>query len=294
MPITEEMKAHLQGNTSLACFLTIIARDETALRVWNGTRNKILDGEIYYAFPITPSQLQSSNGLKPDNLEAQVIFGGLWNAASLRAKKWLGARVEYAVYDYKNFELGFCERRVGFLGETKVGRFAASPELKSLSNKLSEPIGFTYASECNVITFGDNRCGVDAVSGMTVTGYKNRANASVIAPVLNKQQFSIQFDEAVKPSDSGITAVPDMFYENGKIKFITGANAGDEMQILGNTGNALTLFLPVYYPVAAGDQIQLTVGCNRSIAVCRDLHGNGINNRSYFMLPGRRKFAFPE
>ncbi len=205
MPVSPEMKTHLNGNTSLGVFMKITSLGGDVLRVWNGTRNKIVGGELFYAFPLAPSQLQTSNGLKPDNLEAASIYSGLFNAATLRNKKWQNARVEYRVLDYKNFDLGYAERRSGFLGEATVGKHSANIELKSLSKKLSEPFGFTYQEDCNVIELGDDRCKVD-LTGYTADGFKMVLNAHVVTPVLNPQQFSVEFDEAIYGGVQGLRA----------------------------------------------------------------------------------------
>jgi uncharacterized phage protein (TIGR02218 family) len=294
MSVSEAMKVHLSGNCHLACFLKITSKSGEVLNVWNGTRNKIVGGELYYAYPLAPSRLQSSNGLSADNLEATAVYSGLFNAATLRAKKWLGARVEYQILDYKRFDLGYAERRVGFLGQTETGKFAAKAEVKSLIGKLSEPVGLTYQKDCDVVRLGDARCKVD-LNGITQQGFKITMPAIITAPVLNPQQFSVQFSGDIKPSDPAITIVPDDFYEFGEIEFVSGANAGARQQILTNAGNDLTTYLPLFYNVAPGDQLILIAGCNRKITVCRDKYNNALNNRSFFMLPGRsRIFKFPD
>lgn len=429
MPVSEEMKEHLSGangSTHLGVFLKITAKDGTVLRVWNGTRNKKLNGETYQAYPVAPSQLQTANGLKADNLEVTAIYSGLFNAVTLRARKWMGARVEYAVYDYKNFALGYAERRTGFIAETEIGKYSAKPELLSLSNKLGVPSGFTYQEDCNVVKFGDTRCGVD-LNGWTRNGYKIKTAATVAAPILNRQQFSVEFSEifarglrgryysdgsfgtlalerldekidftygtnapaaevpldnfsvrwegfvtapftetftfsvehddgakvwvngdliidqwttlgthtGTKAMTAGVPvsikveyrdetgfakiklswssasqalqiipptalapplgAIPaNSLYERGMIRFLSGPNQGLETQILTNSGNALTLFLPLFYTPLVGDELELITGCNRKINICRDLYGNAYRNRSFFMLPGRNKLTLPE
>lgn len=427
MPVSSEMKEHLaNSNTSLAVFLKITATDGTILRVWNGTRNKILNGEWFYAHPLAPSQLKQTNNLSPDNMEAVVIYSGLFNAATLRSRKWLGARVEYAVYDYKNFSLGYAERRVGIFGETEVGKYSAKPELRSLSAKLSQQTGFTFQEFCNVVKFADTRCGVD-LNGWTVDGFKIKTTAQIIAPVLNRQQFSVEFSEPVirglrgryysdntfstlvterndgninfdygdgapvpgvsengfanrwegfitapfsenftfeAEHDDGVrvwvngdliidqwvdgpgthtgikvmtanvavpfkvefydlvsvakikmrwsspsqtaqiiplsaftppsgTTVPSNLYERGGLRFTSGNNEGLETQILTNSGNALTLYLPTYYTPQIGDELELITGCNRKINICRDRYANGERNRSFYPLAGRGKLTFP-
>lgn len=285
MGVSSEMIQHLQGTTSLCIFLSIIARDGTTLRVCNATRNKILGGETYYAYPVAPSRLQATNGLKADNLEVTAIYSELFNSATLRQKKWSGARVEYKVMNYRDPSMGYAERRVGFLGKTSVGDRAATPELMSLSSRLDQPIGRTFQADCDVVELGDARCGIN-LAGNTATGYRITIAAHVSA-VLNRQQFSVAFDENIKPAEPVVTIVPDAFYERGRVEFNSGANEGVEAQILGNDGNGLTLYLPVFKNIATNDQLTLIAGCNRKIATCRDRFANGINFRGFFMLPGR-------
>jgi len=286
MPISEAMQSHLNGTTSLAVFMKITAKDGTVLRVCNTTRNKIVDGETYFAYPLQPSQLQATNGLKPDNLEITAVYSGLFTAATLRAKKWLGARVEYRVMNYRDFLMGHALRRTGFVGETKIGKISAQPELKSLSQKLSEPVGLTYLETCNA-DLGDARCGVD-LTGNTVTGYRMRINAHVTA-VLNRQQFTVAFDQTIKPADAAVLLAPDGFYKEGKYEFTSGGNDEAAGHIISNSGNGITLLLPLFYSLEIGDTLQLTVGCDRRINTCRDLFNNVVNNRSFYMLPGREK-----
>lgn len=283
----------MQGTTALCVFLKITARDNTVLRVCNSTRNKIVDGETYYAYPVAPSRLQATNGLKADNLEVTAIYSELFNAATLRQKKWSGARVEYRVMNFRDFSMGHAERRVGFLGEVDVGQFAAVPELLSLSSKLEQPIGRTFKSDCDVVKLGDARCKVN-LAGNTADGWKITVSAHV-GIVLNRQQFTVVFDEPVKPAEPSITLVPDSLYELGDVLFLSGANAGAEAQIMNNTGNGLTLYLPVAGTIAPGDELTLITGCNRKIAVCRDRYANAINNKSFYCLPGQDKiFNVPQ
>lgn len=287
MGVTSEMKTHLQGTTSLAVFVKITAKDGDVVAVTNCTRNKIVDGITYFAVPLSPSRLQTTKGLKPDNLEMLTVLGGLFTEATLLKRKWLGSRVEYRVLNYKDFTMGHAERRVGFLGATEVGRFTGTPEMLSLSSKLAEPVGGSYNIECDVVELGDTRCGFD-LAGNTVDGYRATIPAHVTA-VLNRQQFTVAFNQTIKPSDGSVLLAPDKFYLKGKALFTSGANDGATARIYTNAGNGLTLFLPAFYDIAVNDTLTLTVGCDRTIQQCVARFARGISNRSYFMIPGRSK-----
>lgn len=287
---SNEIKDHLKGTATLAVFIKITAQDGDVIAVTNATRNKIISGVEYKSIPLQPTQLQSTNGLKPDNTELTTILGGLYTATTLRAKKWFGARVEYAVYNYRDFSMGPAIKKIGFIGETEVGKFTATPELLSLTNKLSQSVGLTMLETCNCARLGDARCGVN-LAGNTVDGFKIRCAAQVTA-VTNRQQFNISFTQTLK---AGVTVAPNDLYADGEIEFTSGENDGLETLVLGNAGNGLTLWLPPFYNVQNGDTCIVTVGCNRKIEQCVQRFNNGQNNRSFWMLPGRSKlFKIPE
>jgi uncharacterized phage protein (TIGR02218 family) len=290
MAVTDEMKEHLRGTLTVAVFLSITAKPENGgdvIRVTNCMRPKLVGGEFYMPVALRPSQLQTTNGLKPDNLEALTVLGGLFTEVTLLKRKWLGARVEYRVLNWKDFSMGYAERRTGFMGRTEVGRFTAKPELISLSAKLAEEVGLSFLAECDVVELGDARCGFD-LSGNTADGYRATTGAH-IASILNKQQFTIAFDDYIKPADHAVTVAPDNFYERGKATFTSGENDGEIVRLYANAGNAVTLWLPSFYNLAVNDTLQMVVGCNRKIAQCVARFANGRRNRSFFMLPGRSK-----
>lgn len=294
MPVSVEMKDHLQGTLTVGVFMKVTAKDGDIIRVWNGTRNKVVAGETYYAYPLAPSQLQAANGLKADNLEIAAVYSGLFTAATLRKKKWQGARVEYQILNYKDFTMGYAERRVVFLGKTTVGKRAAKVEMNSLSSKLNQPWGRTCNKECDVDELGDTRCGVD-LEGNTVDGYKIKIPAHISGSILNRQQFTITFDSDIEPGTPATVTAPDGFYTRGTIRFLSGANVGLDAQILGNAGNALTLYLPTFYSNVVDDDIELIVGCDRKITTCSSKFANAENHRGFAYLPGRAKlFKLPD
>jgi uncharacterized phage protein (TIGR02218 family) len=293
MSVSNAMKDHLKGTTTLAVFVKMTAADGDIIAVTNASKNKIINGLEYKSIPLSPTQLQSTQGLKADNLELVTILGGLYTSATLRARKWVGAKVEYAVYNYKDFAMGYATRKIGYIGDTELGKFTAKPEILSLSNKLTQPVGFSMLETCNVVRLGDSRCKLD-LNGNTVDGYRLRINAT-ITQVVNKQQFAVSFNSPIKPANSAILTAPDDLFHGGTVEFTSGQNDGLETLILANEANGITIFLPTFYNIAVGDTVQLTVGCNRTIKQCVEKFNNGENNRSFWMLPGRTKlFKLPE
>lgn len=284
---SNEIKDHLDGLSTLAVFIKLTARDGDIIAVTNATRDKIIDGITYHSVPLKPTQLEASNNLRPDNAELVTVLGGLYTSEKLRSHKWFGARVEYMVSNYEDFTMGPVMKRRGYIGKTTIGRYTARPEMLSLAQKLTQPVGWTMLETCNVIRYGDARCGVD-LGGVTQQGYKRRVVGEISA-ITNDQQFTVTLSEDIKPGFPAVTAAPDDYFANGEVLFTSGPNETAEARVLSNTGNALTLWLPAFYTPEVGNTLRLTKGCNRTIDMCVIDDDNGERFRGYWMLPGREK-----
>ncbi|NJR32426.1 MAG: hypothetical protein HC778_05830, partial [Chamaesiphon sp. CSU_1_12] len=108
-----------------------------------------------------------------------------------------------------------------------------------------------------------------------------------VTAVANRQQFTVEFTQDIKPGDAGVTDAPNDLYFNGEAEFTSGNNDGLETLVLANNENSVTLWLPTFYDIEVGDTLILTTGCNRSIGQCVLKYANGERNRSFWALRGR-------
>ncbi len=292
MPITNEMKQYLRGAGCVAWLIRVVARDGTELRICEHTRPITYLGQQYIPSGFSPTQVQQTDNLSADNAQITVPTGVDFSAGKLRAGKWKGARVEVNLVAPEHLEYGAAFRKIGLLGATDVLRFIAKPEFRTLAQVLDQPIGEFVRELCDVIALGDARCGVD------LDGYTEQDVPITIAATVNAttdtQQFTVTYDAL------GDHAEPDEnFYDKGKVVWVTGANAGLEMEVYASPnanheGTDIQLFLPMYFPVVEGDTLQLIAGCDRSIKQCVERFANGERNRSYYMLVGRNRLVtFP-
>ena len=74
----------------------------------------------------------------------------------------------------------------------------------------------------------------------------------------------------------------------GKVTWLTGANTGVAAEIKNwdAATSQVTLFLPPTFPVADGDTLTLTVGCDKRRETCIDRFANIANMRGEPFLPG--------
>lgn len=160
--------------------------------------------------------------------------------------------------------------RLGTLTRDSDGRYRT--EVRGLSQMLSQNIGRIYQETCNVVRFGDSRCGFD-VDAIRIE--------SPITSVVSNKQFSI-----AEPA----TAPPAGYPLGGEVLFLSGANEGftREVKVTTIAGGSLTLELYEELPadVDVGDEIQITPGCDRRWSTCRQ-YNNLVNFRGWGVyIPG--------
>jgi len=277
------MKEYLKGTAVICSLVKVVAKDGTTLAICNHTRNLTFESVNYLAWPMQPTQFQQTQGLTPDNAEMSSVLADPFSDVKLRGRKWSGARVTYQLVNPIDLSLGAMMKKVGFIGDLTVRRFDATSQFRSLGQKLAQAIGEMVMEDCIVVELGDEMCGVD-LNADTEDGWPITTTATVTS-VANQQQFTVNIG----------TPRPDGFYDRGSAIWTSGNNDDIEMHILKNVGNQITLFVPAYFVIQAGDNITLIAGCDRKRATCRDKFANVRRFRGYPDLPGRNKLLkFPD
>lgn len=220
---------------------------------------------------LAPSEATAAIGLAPDEMDAA---GGLSSATlterDIAAGLWDGAEVEAFDVDWTSgaatrlgrFTLGGIERA--------AGGFRA--ELRSRAAGLDRPQGRTFLASCDA-RLGDGRCKVD----LTVAG--RRAVGTVVAA------------SGLSVTVSGLGALPVAHLARGQARATSGAGVGlDALEIraAARSGGQTVLNLwrrPAVAP-AVGDLVEVTVGCDKAFATCRDRFGNADNFRGCPHMPG--------
>lgn len=87
---------------------------------------------------------------------------------------------------------------------------------------------------------------------------------------------------------SGVSE-PDDFYVLGVINFLTGPNAGADLEIesWSSGGNVVLSFLAPY-PVSVGDMVRIRQDCDKTATACKN-YGNIINMRAEHLTPVQDK-----
>jgi uncharacterized phage protein (TIGR02218 family) len=144
--------------------------------------------------------------------------------------------------------------------------------LRGLSHRLAEERGRLFTATC-AADLGDRRCGIDLdVAALRGSG--------TVTALVATSAFSA----------SGLAGFADGWFTGGRLVFEGGANAGLSVEVkthrLDGDIVTLTLWQAMPYPLAAGDPVSVTAGCDKRFATCVERFGNAINFRGFPHIPG--------
>lgn len=261
------------GATTLARAWRLTRRDGTVLGFTDHDRDLVFDAITHRAVTaFEASEMTVTAGL---NVDASEVSGALvapgLEEGDLAAGIYDAATVEQWVVDWTNV----ADRvlmSVGVVGEVTREGPAFKAEVRSRTHVLAQEQGRLTASLCDA-RFGDHRCKADASgAGRKVLG----SVAGVDGP------------RVLIPS--GVGAIAEGMLSRGTLRVMSGAGLGLSFDIALDQGlgalRRLTLWQVPMKPLAAGDQIELVVGCDKRFATCRDVFSNAVNFRGFPHLPG--------
>ncbi len=188
----------------------------------------------------------------------------------IRAGRYDGARVEVHLVDWSQPVLSVLLRVMSLGAITREG-LAFRAELRSLAAALDVERGRLYTPRCSA-DLGDARCGValDAPDRRAEGTVAAGGTATIIC--------------------AGLSALAADALAGGRSEVLTGAAAGFTVEIAAATpvtgGVSLTFWQPAPVPLAPGDAVRVTVGCDKAFATCRDRFANAVNFRGFPHMPG--------
>lgn len=214
----------------------------------------------------TPTADRNSQGLENNN--SQELFG-LLTSEQVSAQDLLSGKFDKAVVtcflvDVTNLPSSLTENPAKFVlvSQRQVKGLSQSDlgfkfDLRDDDWKLEAKLGIQTSKFCSH-DLGDANCRVD-LTPFTFT--------ETIAAVTNRYQFQT----------SG-NFTPGQF-SRGKITFTTGANTLVTRDVANMTsGNIVTLWQPLPYSIAVGDEVILVQGCGKTLYDCIVRYNNAANH----------------
>lgn len=191
---------------------------------------------------LTMARMDAGADLTVDNTELSGVVNDTGiTEAQIRAGLFDYAQVRIYRVNYMDLSQGHELVAAGTAGETQFSENGWRTEFRSLVEQLKQPVIDLYSLTCSA-KFGDAKCGkVFTWESGTVTSVGTDTQRSFTAD---------------------ITPAND-YYALGVVEWLTGANAGAQMEVDSNTGGAFNLSLPMAYAVAVGDTFRVRKDCNK-------------------------------
>lgn len=234
------------------------AHDKT-LSIWE------TDGHVYSYVPAGAFQLtalENQSGLAVSNMDIDaIITDDHITEDDLLAGKFDYANVELFIAYWSNSQVGVLPLRTSWIGDLRVEGIDFRAELRGIAQKLAQVFVETTSLECRYdfcdVHYVRSHCGLSRAAFEKTYTIQN---------VVSRGQFTVN----IQPADYGK-------YGWGLATFISGANAGLEMEVTHNDADLILLFLNMPYTIKSGDQLKLLQGCDKSYTTCKDTFNNLVN-----------------
>lgn len=203
-------------------------------------------GELLHlsgSFGANVSKLEAASDLSVNNGEILMVPNEDITTEMVMNGDFDGAQVWIYRVNYMDLSQGHELVDYGLADVANINGGKSILAFRSQSDLLKEPEAVLWSKTCD-ITFGDpEKCpkAFDWVTG-TVT--------------------AVDADEPDRIFGSSISPAND-YYKFGVIHFLSGPNAGEEMEVDQNTGGSFALALPLRRSLSAGDTFKIRQSCNK-------------------------------
>lgn len=265
------------GATTLCTCWRLVRRDSIVLGFTDHDEDLAFDGTTFAAHAgLDAAEAQADLGFAVAGSEVAGAFSADFLAEpDLAAGLWDGASVETWRVDWSS-----PTRRllldVSVIGAVTRKDNSFTAELRSMAHLLDQERGRVFQTTCTA-DLGDANCKVD------LTQPAFRSTGAVLA-----SDGHLGVSLSLQGFDSGIFA-------GGMLAVLTGASAGARVQIKEHRVEAgvhvVSLWTALPTPLAIGDSVSVTAGCDKLAATCRDRFGNFLNFRGCPHMPGNDVLA---
>lgn len=269
-----ELHAHLQTGATHVCQCWCVTRtDGLQLGFTDHDRPLVFEGVSF-----TPSSglsaraLASTSGLSVNNTEALgVLSSDAITEADIAAGRYDRAGVTVWQVCWDDVSARQIRFR-GTMGEITRAAGGFQAELLGLTEALNHPHGRSYLKTCSAI-LGDAACGFNVSDPAFQTTF-------ALGETTDRQHFRLP--------DSGDFA--DGWFTHGLLEVQSGDAAGLRGAIRSDVSSGglrqIALWAPLPHPLAIGDVLRLTAGCDKRADTCREKFANLVNFQGFPDIPG--------
>ncbi|MEM9049145.1 MAG: DUF2163 domain-containing protein [Pseudomonadota bacterium] len=268
------LAAKLQTGATTHCRCWRLTRTDGSVTGFTDHDGDIaFDGTLFGAASgLVASALSHSLGMSVDNTE---VVGALTSAGvtseDLAAGRYDRARLEHWLVDWTDPSL----RQLlfsGEIGEITRGNSGFEAELRGLNATLNRPVGRVYLRDCDAV-FGDSRCKLDPRD-----------------PRFLGTAEILEVDGLNRIRVSGLEGFAESWFARGRAEWLSGQNQGLVGQLRRDTVKDGHRWLELWESPpgapAVGDRLDVTAGCDKRAATCRDKFANLMNFGGFPHMPG--------
>jgi len=250
--------------TTLAFCWRLDRRDGVTLGLTSHDRDLWFGDLLHRAAPgLVPSAIETHRTMDPGSVDLTgALTSDALAEADLAAGLWDGARLLLYAVNWQAPDVGSVFLVRGQLGRVEMSGTGFSVELSGATSRLDRPVTEATAPQCRA-ALGDERCGVDL------------RGRRVLARCSSAGEFEVMLD----------AALPDGRFVLGQLRWLTGPLAGRSVLVLGQAG-AQIILADLVPDGLAGHLVELTEGCDRTLATCTARFANAPNFQGEPHLPG--------
>lgn len=258
--------------TRRAQFWKITRTDGVVIALTSHDRPHEIDGLIYSPCnSLTPSAsaAQAEMGAAGDMELSGILSTEAISSQDLQAGLYDDAYVEVFYQSWDDPADIVRILMAGWMGGASHGEEGFRADVIGPAGRLAQrPLTQLYTPACRW-RFGDERCGVD-IDALGLSG--------TVASVQSRDRFA-----------ASVTGTPGSAqYASGRVRWLTGANAGAITEVKdydAGTGR-ITLWVPAPFAPSAGDSFDLLPGCDQLRETCRDVYANIVRFGGFPDVPG--------
>jgi uncharacterized phage protein (TIGR02218 family) len=273
------LQVHLDSGVTTLCWCwRLVRRDGTVQGFTDHDRDVTFAGVTYEAASgFTSSDIRDAVGLSVDNLDVSgALSSEALSEADLTAGHYDDARVEIYRVNWQEPEQRVL-MRAGSLGEVRRSGTAFTAEVRGLAHYLQQPSGRLFQMTCDA-DLGDRRCGVN----LDDPAY--RASGTVLAAATDRRLTA-----------TGLATFSHDFFTRGLLTITSGDQTGARREVKTHTNRngvaGLELWTALPAPLPPGVTFEITAGCDKRLATCRNRFANTVNFRGFPTMPGNGLLA---
>ena len=282
-PIPPALQSMLDDGVTTVCFCWRIDRkDGVTMGFTDHDVDLSFDGVDYEkTTSFTASAMESQLGLAVSNMD---VLGALASDSitedDLECGRYDGAALTIYLVNWQDAEDQHAVIMAGPLGQVTIGDLAYQAEVRSLAQHYAQYIGSLCQGNCRS-DFGDTGSGLDHGCRFALPD----PVPCTVTGVISRSRFTVSASGSFPPGTRG--SLSGGYFAEGGITFLTGANQGVSMEILGSDETILIQTkAPLPDDIEIGDTATLQIGCDKTVAVCSGNYANIENFRGEPYVPG--------